>query len=200
MATQIQLPPGHHTIMGTDIRLQNSQVIKRGDSDTPYFKLWVNSKAFQADQLVYIDTSEQRMLYNPITYSGSYKTNLSIVMVMKREQSGVYTLSSVVLPNNDLMPTGSIKSTPVSTIYDANFQMGASTKFTFIHRLIDTKTFAIYTEIDDDPKQRAYLLPQVDDTQTGQRQYVIRAVQTKDQDPKGKYLFSTSVCKFPGLG
>ncbi len=77
---------------------------------------------------------------------------------------------------------------------------GASTKFTFIHRLIDTKTFAIYTEIDNDPKQRAYLLPQVDDTQTGQRQYVIRAVQTKDQDPKGKYLFSTSVCKFPGLG
>ena len=117
-------------------------MIKRGDSDTPYFKLWVNSKAFQADQLVYIDTSEQRMLYNPITYSGSYKTNLSstynpctavielsnnlifaVVMVMKREQSGVYTLSSVVLPNNDLMPTGSIRRTPVSTIYDANFQM-----------------------------------------------------------------------------
>ncbi len=44
-------------------------------------------------------------------------------MVMKREQSGVYTLSSVVLPNNNLMPTGSISRTPVSTIYDANFQM-----------------------------------------------------------------------------
>ncbi len=63
---------------------------------------------------------------------------------------------------------------------------GASTKFTFIHPPDDTKTFAIYTEIDDDPKQRVYLLPQVDDTQIGQRRYVIRAVQTKNQDQEGK--------------
>ncbi len=76
---------------------------------------------------------------------------------------------------------------------------GASTKFTFIHPPNDSKTFAIYTEIDNDPKQRVYLLPEVDNSQTGQRQYVIRAVQTKNQDPKGKYLFSTSVSNFPGL-
>ncbi len=74
-----------------------------------------------------------------------------------------------------------------------------STKFTFIHPPNDTKNVAIYTEINDDSKQRVYLLPQVDNTQIGQRRYVIRAVQTKNQDPEGKYLFSTSVSKFPGL-
>ncbi len=77
---------------------------------------------------------------------------------------------------------------------------GASTKFTFIHPPNDSKTFAIYTEIDDDSKQRAYLLPEVDNLQTGQRRYVIRVVHTKDQDPEGKYLFSTRISKFPGLG
>ncbi|XP_064388005.1 uncharacterized protein LOC135336200 [Halichondria panicea] len=123
----------HHTIKGMELMLQQLEVVERAESDTPYFKLWVNSKAFPADQLAYIDTSEQRMLYNPITNDGSYKSNLSIVMVMKREQSGVYTLSSVVLPNNNLMRTGTIIKTIDSTIYDANFQMGASTKFTFIH-------------------------------------------------------------------
>ncbi len=76
---------------------------------------------------------------------------------------------------------------------------GASTKFTFIHHPDDTKTFAIYTEIDDDSKQRAYLLPKVDNLQTGQRRYIIRAVHTKHQDPEGKYLFSTSISKFPGI-
>ncbi|XP_064388000.1 uncharacterized protein LOC135336198 isoform X2 [Halichondria panicea] len=133
IATPKQPPPGHHTIKGIELRLQQLEVVERAESDTPYFKLWVNSKAFPADQLAYIDTSEQRMLYNPITNDGSYKSNLSIVMVMKREQSGVYTLSSVVLPNNNLMRTGTIIKTIDSTIYDANFQMGASTKFTFIH-------------------------------------------------------------------
>ncbi len=63
----------------------------------------------------------------------------------------------------------------------------------------DSKTFAIYTETDDEPKQRVYLLPEVDNLQTGQRRYVIRAVHTRDQDPKGKYLFSTSISKFPGI-
>ncbi len=44
-------------------------------------------------------------------------------MVMKRELSSVYNLSSAVLPNNYLMPTGEVERSRIVTIYDANFQM-----------------------------------------------------------------------------
>lgn len=54
-----------------------TQVKKRAMGDTPYFILWVKDAQFQADQAVYIDTSEQQMLYNPLTNSGDYKYNLS---------------------------------------------------------------------------------------------------------------------------
>ena len=167
-------------------------------------------------------------------------------MVMKRELSSVYNLSSAVLPNNYLMPTGEVERSRIVTIYDANFQMvrekqryqvmaskipsrrtciyiiaiynyrntlyctcthripqlyvqGASTKFRFIYPAHNKKNFAIYTEIDEESKQRAYLLPKIDNEQKGQRQYVIRVMETKNQDPKGKYLFSTSKSTFPGL-
>ena len=74
----------------------------------------------------------------------------------------------------------------VNSYFSTIHIQGANTKFTFIHPPNDSKTFALYTEIDDDSKQRVYLLPQVDDTQIGQRRYVIRAVQTKNQDQEGK--------------
>ena len=79
------------------------------------------------------------------------------------------------------------------------YVQGASTKFRFIYPAHDSKNFAIYTEIDEESKQRAYLLPKIDTEQKGQRQYVIRVVDTKNQDPKGKYVFSTSKSTFPGL-
>ncbi len=58
-------------------------------------------------------------------------------MVMKREQSGVYTLSSVVLPNNNLMRTGTIIKTIDSTIYDANFQMVRKTQRLSFQKIIE---------------------------------------------------------------
>lgn len=46
-------------------------------SDSPYFYLWVTTKEFPSDQLVYMDTTLQEMMYSPITYTGRPESNLS---------------------------------------------------------------------------------------------------------------------------
>ena len=58
-------------------------------------------------------------------------------------------------------------------------------------RLFDPHTYkyAFYTLIDNDPDKRAYLLPIVDEKRTGPRSKTIRAVQTGDPSPEGKYVF-----------
>ena len=61
-------------------------------------------------------------------------------------------------------------------------------------RLFDPNTFkyAFYTLIDKDPDKRAYLLPVVDEKQTGPRSKTICAVQTGDQKPDDKYVFEVA--------
>ena len=76
---------------------------------------------------------------------------------------------------------------------------GPAVKFT---RLWDDviKKYAFYTQIDNDPAKRAYLLPYPDNTQTGHRKEIIRAVQTVDQTANGKYVFECTGCDYNGSG
>lgn len=60
-----------------------------------------------------------------------------------------------------------------------------------------TKKYAFYTLIQNDPDKRAYLLPRVNKLQAGHRSEIIRAIQTDNQSPKGKYVFEISRSDYP---
>ncbi len=58
----------------------------------------------------------------------------------------------------------------------------------------DNQNFALYTYIDNDPKQRAYLLPSKDtNVKEGPRQSVIRAIETPKEQEKYNFVFSASI-------
>ena len=61
-------------------------------------------------------------------------------------------------------------------------------KFTELKDPNDSAKLAFYTQIDNDPNKRAYLLPVPDTTQTGNRSKTIRVV-LGDQSADGKYVF-----------
>ncbi len=61
------------------------------------------------------------------------------------------------------------------------------------------QNFALYTHMDDDPKQKAYLLPVVDYSVQGQRQYVIRAIESPEHEEKDNFVFSASESDYPGV-
>ena len=62
-------------------------------------------------------------------------------------------------------------------------------KFTELQDPNDSAKLAYYTQIDNDPTKRAYLLPVPDPTQTGNRSKIVRAVLTSDQTATDKYVF-----------
>ena len=56
----------------------HAQVIKEPDGPvTTYNKLWVMDPESNKKVLVYVDTSEQGLLYDPQTFQGDYKSNYS---------------------------------------------------------------------------------------------------------------------------